>query len=94
MLGSTEYAEKLNFRIIGESTEATTVKKAEWIRANANVRGVDLINIEGLRNVRIVNAINAVGYDCIVIDEVQSAKGWKAAQTVGMHDIAEKPGPS
>lgn len=87
-----EYAEKLNFRIVGESTEAPTVKKAEWIKANANVRGVDLINIEGLRNVKIVNAINAVGYDCIVIDEVQSAKGWKAAQTVGMHNIAEKPG--
>ena len=87
-----EYAEKLNFRIVGESTEAPTVKKAEWIKANANVRGVDLINIEALRNVKIVNAINVVGYDCIVIDEVQSAKGWKAAQAVGMHNIAETPG--
>lgn len=86
------FADKLNFRIIGETTEAPSAKKVKWILDNKDVKGVDLINIEALRNDKIVEAINAVGYDCLVIDEVQSAKGWKAAQTMGLHSINEVPG--
>lgn len=87
-----DFADKLNFRIIGDVTEASGAKKAKWILDNKDVKGVDLINIEALRNDAIVKAINAVGYDCLVIDEVQAAKGWKAAQTEGLHDISEVPG--
>lgn len=87
-----DFADKLNFRIIGDVTEASSAKKVKWILDNKDVKGVDLINIEALRNNAIVKAINTVGYDCLVIDEVQSAKGWKAAQTVGLHDIIEVPG--
>ena len=30
-------------------------------------------------------------YDCIVVDEVQSAKGWKAEQTQGLHELIRFP---
>lgn len=83
------FADSLNFRIIGDGTEASSAKKAKWILDNKDVKGVDLINIEALRNGKIVKAINEVGYNCLVIDEVQSAKGWKARQTEGLHSIKE-----
>lgn len=84
-----DYKELLNFNIIGEITEATSAKKAKWIKDNEYIKGVDLINIEALRNSKILAAINAVAYNCIVVDEVQSAKGWKAQQTIAMHEIKE-----
>ena len=86
------FADKLNFRIIGDSPEATSAKKARWIMENKEVSGVDVINIEALRNTAIVTALNVVGYDCLVVDEVQSAKGWRAQQTEGLHNLREVEG--
>lgn len=39
-----------------------------------------------------MNAVNSVKYDCIVVDEVQSAKGWKSQQTEGLHEIVRTEG--
>lgn len=84
-----DYIDKLNFRIIGGGSQASTAKKVSWILDNKDVRGVDVVNIESLRNADIISAINEVGYEAIVVDEVQSAKGWKAAQTEGLHSIED-----
>ncbi len=86
------YAEKLNMQIVGDDTGVGNPAKVKWILKNKDIAGVDLINIEALRNAKIVNAINEVGYECLVVDEVQSAKGWKAIQTEGLHEIKETEG--
>ncbi len=83
------FAEKLNFNIIGETTDTSSARKANWILEHQNEKGVDIINIEALRNQRILDAINEVKYNCLIIDEVQSAKGWRARQTEGLHSIEE-----
>lgn len=85
------YADKYNFRIIGDSTDASGTKKVRWIESNIKNSGVDLINIEALRNVKVLAALNKANYDCLVIDEVQSAKGWKAQQTEGLHSLKDRP---
>lgn len=79
--------EALNFNIIGDDPGQTTPKKIAWIELHSQEGGVDLINIEALRNQDIVKSLNKVGYDCIVVDEVQSAKGWKSEQTQGLHEL-------
>lgn len=84
-------ADELGFSIVGEDTGAGNVKKAKWLEEHNTEHGVHLINIEALRSVDIVEKINAVRYDAIVVDEVQSAKGWKAEQTKGLHEIVRHP---
>ncbi len=86
------YVDLLNMRIVGDDTGVSSPKRAKWLLENKEVKGVDLINIEALRNEKIVKAINEIEYDCLVVDEVQSAKGWKAQQTEGLHDIKETEG--
>ena len=88
-------AGKLNIAIIGVDTGASSQKKLDWLAEEASLDPeirTDLINIEGLRNVDIVSALNKVGYDCIIVDEVQSAKGWKAEQTKGLHELIRTEG--
>lgn len=84
-----DFQAKLNARIIGDVPENSGTAKIKWILENKNIKGVDIINIEALRNDKIVEAINEVGYNCIIVDEIQSAKGWKANQTEGLHKIKE-----
>lgn len=86
------YRDKLNFAIIGEDTGASSTKKIAWLINNKDrAFAVDLINIEALRNVDVVYQLNTIEYDCIVVDEVQSAKGWKSQQTTGLHEIVRTP---
>lgn len=80
-------ADTLNIRIVGEDTGASSLKKLKWLEQNKGTAGIDLINIEALRRIDIVKALNGKEYGCIVIDEVQSAKGWKAEQTKGVHAL-------
>jgi len=85
-------AGKLNIGIVGADTGASTQKKLEWLSQSTPEVRTDLINIEGLRNVDIVAALNNISYDCIIVDEVQSAKGWKAEQTKGLHELLRPEG--
>lgn len=84
--------ESLAMEIIGGDTGAGNSKRVKWLQEKGNKPGVDLINIESLRNDVIVSALNQRKYQCVVVDEVQSAKGWKAAQTEGLHEIIRTPG--
>lgn len=86
------YVQRLRMKIVGDDTGAGNPKKLKWLLERKHEDGTDLINIEALRNEDIVNAINARNYDCIVVDEVQSAKGWKSQQTEGLHEIIKQPG--
>lgn len=86
------YADKLNMAIVGDDTGAGNAKKMNWIMARGKEPGTDLINIEALRSEGVVLALNNRAYDCLVVDEVQSAKGWKSEQTEGLHEILRRPG--
>jgi len=77
----------LNLNIVGMDTGAGTKKKVAWIEAHKDIDGIDLINIEALRNVDVTAALSEVQYDCMIVDEVQSAKGWKTEQTKGLNEI-------
>ena len=77
----------LSMEIVGDDTGASTLRKLSWLSKKGLADGVDLINIEALRTESIVNALNDRNYECIVVDEVQSAKGWKAQQTEGLHTL-------
>lgn len=85
-------ADKLNIRIVGDDSDAGNPKKLKWLATHQDEAGVDLINVEALRNPTVVEQLNACHYDCIVFDEVQAAKGWKAQQTQGFQEIARTPG--
>lgn len=78
---------ELGMSIVGGDTGVSNVKKVVWLIDKAQKPGVDLINIEALRNYAVVNALNNRAYKCIIVDEVQSAKGWKAQQTEGLHQL-------
>lgn len=82
--------EALSMNIVGGDTGAGNQKKVKWLELADD--GVDLINIEALRNEAIVKALNDRQYQCIVVDEVQSAKGWKAQQTEGLHELIRYEG--
>ena len=84
------YLDKLGFAIVGEDTGASSTKKKQWLLDNKDRKGVDLVNIEALRNEDFVKLCNEMKYNCIVVDEVQSAKGWKAEQTQGLQEL-ERP---
>ena len=81
------YIQRLKMAIVGDDTGSGNPKKLKWLLEKGLSSGTDLINIEALRNEDIVNALNARKYDCIVVDEVQSAKGWKSQQTEGLHEL-------
>ena len=82
------YDKKFTFSIVGDDAGASSSKKITYFENHKkDVNRVDLINIEALRNTDIVFEINDTKYDCIIVDEVQSAKGWKAEQTKGLHEI-------
>lgn len=74
----------LNFRIVGEMS-GSNAKRESWLNEHKDDTGVDVINIEALRKDSIIDLLNMQHYDCIVVDEVQSAKGWKSEQTEGLH---------
>lgn len=87
------YAKKINIKIIGGDTGAGSAKRLKDLKStDQNERVTHLINIEALRNESIVAALNALCYDCIVVDEVQSAKGWKAEQTQGLQELTRPEG--
>lgn len=87
------YDKKFNFSIVGDDAGASSTKKIQYFEAHKMDTGrVDLMNIEALRNTDIVFEVNDTKYDCIIVDEVQSAKGWKAEQTKGLHEIIRLPG--
>lgn len=82
----------LNIAIVGKDAGASTSKKmAHLLEMQECEHHTDLINIEALRNTDIVFQLNQMKYDCIVVDEVQSAKGWKAEQTQGLHELIRFP---
>ena len=85
------YVDKLQMQIIGNDTGASTTKKLEYLLTPKD-KTTDLVNIEALRNTDIVFALNERKYDCIIVDEVQSAKGWKAEQTKGLHELIRTEG--
>nr|DAH56611.1 MAG TPA: Chromatin remodeling complex ATPase [Caudoviricetes sp.] len=87
-----DYRDKLRMGIVGDDTGAGNPKKLKWLAAKGLEAGTDLINIEALRKAEIVQALNLRNYQCIVVDEVQSAKGWKSDQTEGLHDLVRWEG--
>ena len=84
-------ADKLNFAIVGDDV-GSNAKRVKWITQRGLENGVEAINIEALRNDDVVAALNGRHYDCIVVDEVQSAKGWKSQQTEGLHMLERYEG--
>lgn len=84
--------ERLSMMIVGDDSDAGNAKKARWLRDRWERSGVDLINVEALRSEAIIEQINATRYDCIVFDEVQAVKGWKAQQTEGFQEIERRAG--
>lgn len=83
---------RLNIRIVGKDSDCGNAKKIRWLFDFKDTPGVDLINIEALRSVNIACALNDIYYDCIVVDEVQSAKGWSAQQTRGLNELFARAG--
>ena len=83
------YAEALNMRIVADDPAASVPKRIKYLREQHIGEEIfaDLIGIESCRSVDLTDAINAINYDAIVVDEVQSAKGMNAEQTQGLHDI-------
>lgn len=83
------YAEALNMRIVATDPAAPVLKRIKYLQEQHKDEEMftDLIGIESCRSVQITDAINALNYDAIVVDEVQSAKGMNAEQTQGLHDI-------
>lgn len=88
-----DYAEALNMRIVGEDPGVPVKKRVEYLRTahTSEESFTDLIGIESLRNEDVVLALNALHYDAIIVDEIQSAKGMKAEQTLGLHDLIRTP---
>lgn len=84
-------AESLVFGIVG-GMDAPSKMKVKWLREKGTEPGTDLINVEALRNDDILAAIEDRKYQCIVVDEVQTVKGWKALQTKGLHLLTRHPG--
>ena len=83
------YVEFFNMRIVAGNSNEPVAKRIKYLReAHLNEgRFADLIGIESLRGVPLVDAINALMYDAIVVDECQSAKGMNAEQSQGIHEI-------
>lgn len=74
--------------IVGGDTGVGNASKIKWLKGRKDCRNeVHLINIEALRAVAMPLTLNELRYDCIIVDEVQSAKGWKAEQTKGVHEL-------
>lgn len=83
---------QLNVSIVGEDTGVSKVKKIKWLDERINKAGLHLINIEALRDIDVVEVLNLNKYDCIVVDEIQAAKGWSSEQTKGLHELARYDG--
>ncbi|MCM1322824.1 MAG: DEAD/DEAH box helicase [Acetobacter sp.] len=83
------YAEYLNMRIVAGDPAAPVPKRIKYLQEQHKNEELftDLIGIESCRSVQLTDAINALHYDAVVVDEVQSAKGMNAEQTQGLHDI-------
>lgn len=74
--------------IVGGDTGAGNTKKVKWLKDRKDCHDeIHLINIEALRAVAMTQVLNEMQYDAIIVDEVQSAKGWKAEQTKGVHEL-------
>jgi superfamily II DNA or RNA helicase len=84
-------AEELDMQIVGKG-DCSSAAKVKWIQQRGLSRGTDLINVEALRNDRILDALIARKYQCIVVDEVQTVKGWKALQTKGLQMLPREEG--
>lgn len=81
------FTDLLDIDIVGGTTDASAVKKATWLKYRPIKKSVDIVNVEALRNPMLLKELNYRQYDCIVIDEVQSVKGMKAQQTIGLHSL-------
>ena len=83
------FAEYLNMRIVAEDPGSSVKKRIEYLRTvhKDEDHFTDLIGIESCRDERVIEALNALKYDCIVVDEIQAAKGMSAEQTLGVHEI-------
>jgi superfamily II DNA or RNA helicase len=83
------FADFLNMRIVAGNPDAPVKKRLEYLKEahEGEEQFTDLIGIESLRGQQIVEAINNLKYQAIVIDECQSAKGMKAEQSKGVHEI-------
>lgn len=77
-------ADKLSFDIVGGG-DSSSSRKTKWLKDKGIEPGVDLINVEALRNDSVLQAIQDRNYQCLIVDEVQAVKGWKALQTKGLH---------
>lgn len=87
------YREYLNMHIAGDGPQPSVAKRIEWLSCDRSDQPIytDLIGIESCRSEALVAAINANHYDAIVVDEIQAAKGMKAEQTQGVHEIIATP---
>lgn len=85
------YKDRFNMSIVAGNPDASVANRIKYLKEAHTAAGnpifADLISIESLRGVPIVEAINAIKYDAIVIDECQSAKGMNAEQSQGVHEI-------
>ena len=83
------FADYFNLRIVGGDPGSPVAKRIDYLNTQHTDESkfADLIGIESLRNVFVVQALNALHYDAIVVDEVQAAKGMKAEQTEGLHEL-------
>lgn len=88
-INGQSFVDYLNMRIVAGNPDAPVAKRINYLKTahREEERFTDLIGIESLRGVPIVKAINDIRYDAIVIDECQSAKGMKAEQSQGVHEI-------
>ena len=83
------YRQLLNMRIVASDPAASVAKRINYLKEQHinEETFTDLIGIESLRSEELVAALNALNYEAIVVDEVQSAKGMKAEQTQGLHEL-------
>lgn len=88
-VGDISYRQLLNMRIVALDPAASVARRISYLKEQHinEETFTDLIGIESLRSEELVAALNALDYEAVVVDEVQSAKGMKAEQTQGLHEL-------
>lgn len=84
---SERYDTILNMSIVGNSPDSSVKARIKWLQNEKASSFTHLIGIESLRDVNLVRQLNNLQYTTIIIDECQSAKGMKADQTQGLHEL-------
>lgn len=83
-----KYIDTLNIQIVGNTPDSSVKARIKWLKQEGQKeKFTHLIGIESLRNTELISVLNAIGYTAIILDECQSAKGTKADQTQGLHDL-------